>query len=50
MDGTENNIIWEEEDATDRDSDRDLLDPDSDKDLHAVFDEESIDGDFLGFS
>ena len=32
------------------DSDRDLLYTDSDKELHAVFDEESIDEDFLGFA
>ena len=44
MDGTEANIIWEEEAANDGDSDGDLLYPDSDKELCAVFDE-----DFLGF-
>ena len=48
MDGTEDDIIWEEEAANDNDSDRDLLYPDSDKELRAVFDE-SIDEDFLGF-
>ena len=32
------------------DSDRDLLYPDSEKELRAVFDEKSIDEDFLGFS
>ena len=37
-------------DANDGDSDIDLLYPDSDKELSAVFDEESIDEDFLGFS
>ena len=48
MDGIEDDIIWEEEAAND--SDGDLLYPDSDKELHAVFHEESIDKDFLGFS
>ena len=52
MDGSEDDIIWEEEAANDGDSDRDrdFLYPDSDKELRAVFDEESIDEDFLGFS
>ena len=50
MDGTEDDIIWEEKAANDGDSDEVLLDPDSDKELCAVFDEESIDEDFLGFS
>ena len=48
MDGTEDDIIWEEEAANDNDSDRDLLYPDSDKELRGVFDG-SIDLDFLGF-
>ena len=39
-----------EEVANDVDSDGDLLYPDLDKELHAVFDEESIDEDFLEFS
>ena len=42
MDGTEDDIIWEEEDANngdrDVDSDGDLLYPDSDKKIRAVFD------------
>ena len=46
-------IIWEEEAANDSDSDvdsdGDLLYPDSAEELRAVFDEESIDEDFLGF-
>ena len=55
MDGTEYDIIWVEEEAanygdSDVDSDGDLLCPDSDKELRAIFDEESIDEDFLGFS
>ena len=54
MYGTEDDIIWEEEAANDGDSDVDsdgkLLYPDLDKELRAVFDEESIDEDFLGFS
>ena len=50
MDGTEDDIIWEEEAANDGDSNGDLLYPDSDKELRAVFNEESIDEDFLGFS
>ena len=53
MDGIEDDIIWEEEAANDGDSDvdsnRDLLYTDSDMELCAVFDEESIDEDFLGF-
>ena len=49
MDGTDDDIIWEEEAANDGDSDGDLLYPDSDKELRAVFDKESIDEDFLGF-
>ena len=49
MDGTDD-IIWKEEAANDSDSDGDLLYPDSDKLWLAVFDEESIDEDFLGFS
>ena len=52
MDMTEDIII---EDAAndsdgDVDSDRDLLYHDLDKELRAVFDKESIDEDFLGFS
>ena len=50
MDGTEDDIILEEEAANDMYSDVDLLYPDSDKELSAVFDEESIDEDFLRFS
>ena len=54
MNGTEDDIIWEEEAANDGDSDVDsnryLLSPNSDKELRAVSDEESIDEDFLGFS
>ena len=50
MDGTEDDMIWEEAAASDGDSDVDLLYPDSDKELRAIFDEESIDEDFLGFS
>ena len=50
MDGTEDDDIWEDEAANDVDSDRDLLYPDSDNELCAVFYEESIDEDFLGFS
>ena len=54
MDGTEDNIILEEVAANDGDrdvdSDVDLLYPDLDKALHVIFDEESIDEDFLGFS
>ena len=54
MDGTSDNIIWEEEAANDSDcymdSDGDLLYPDTDKELSAVFDKESIAEDFLGFS
>ena len=50
MDGTEDNNIWEEEAANDGDSDVDSLYPESDKELRAIFDEESIDEDFLGFS
>ena len=46
MDGTEDEIIWEE-DANDGDSDGDLLYPELEKELCAVFDEESIDEDFL---
>jgi len=49
MDGTED-IIWEEEAANDGESNMDLLYLDLDKELRAVFDEESIDEDFLGFS
>ena len=49
MDGTEDDDVWEEA-ANDNDSDGDFLNPDSDKELCAVFDEESIDEDFLGFS
>ena len=53
MDGT-GDIIWEEEAANDGDSDGDsdidLLYPDCSKELRAVFDEESIDKDFLWFS
>ena len=40
----------EEEAANDGDSNGDLLYPDSDKELRAVFNEESIDEEFLGFS
>ena len=47
MDGTEDDILWEEKAANDSDSDMDLLHPDSDKELCAVFDKESIDKDFL---
>ena len=50
MDGTEDDIIWEEEAANDGDSDGYLLYPDSDRELRAVFDEESIDEDVLVFS
>ena len=50
MDGTEDDIIWEEEAANEGDGDLDLLHPDSDKELRAVYNEESIDEDFLGFS
>ena len=54
MDGTEDDIILEEEAAnhgdSNADSDGDLLYPDSDKELRAVFDEESIGKDFLEFS
>ena len=50
MDGTEANIIWEEEAANDGDSDGDLFYPESGKELRAIFDEESIDEDFFGFS
>ena len=54
MDGTEDDIIWDEEDVNDSDSDvhsdGDLLYPDSDKELSAIFDEESIGEEFLGFS
>ena len=50
MDSTEDDIIWEEEATNDGDSDGDLLDPDSDKELCAIFEEESIDEDFRGFS
>ena len=39
--------FWAEEAAKDSDSDGDLLYPDSDKELHAVFEEESTDEDFL---
>ena len=54
MDSTEDDIFCKEEAAndgdSDMDSDRDFLHPDSDKELRAVFDEESIDKDFLTFS
>ena len=54
MDSTEDDIFWEEEAANDgdsnMDSDGDFLHPDSDKSISAVFDEESIDKDFLTFS
>ena len=54
MDGTEDDTIWEEEAANDGysnvDSDEHLLYPDCSKELRAVFDEESIDKDFLWFS
>ena len=54
MDGTEDDIIWEEEAAnvgdSDVNSDVDLLYPDLDKELRAVYNEESIDEDFLRFS
>jgi len=49
MDGTEDDIIWEEEAANDGDSDGDLLYSDSDKELRAVIDEERIGEDFLRF-
>ena len=52
-DSTEDDIIWEKaanDGDSDTDSDGNLLQPDSDKELHAVFDEESFDEDFLGFS
>ena len=48
--GTGDDIIWEEEAANDGDSDEDMLYPDSDKELCAIFNEERIDEDFLGFS
>ena len=52
--GTEDDIICEEQVTNDGDSDVDsdanLIYPDSDKELCAVFDMESIDEDFLGFS
>ena len=54
MDGTEDDIIWEEEAAndgdSDMDSDGDFLHPDLDKSISAVFAEESIDKDFLTLS
>ena len=49
MDGTEDDIIWEEA-ANDGDSDMHLLYLDSEKELRALFDEESIDEVFIGFS
>ena len=57
MDGTEDDIIWEdelqeEEAATQEDpdsEDEDLLYPDSDTDLRAIFEADSEDEDFLGF-
>ena len=50
MNGTEANIIWEEEAANDHDSDTGLFFPDSNKELRAVLVEESINEYFLGFS
>ena len=50
MDGTEDDITWEEVAANDGDSDGDLLYPNSDKELHAVFHEESNDENFRGFN
>uniref|UniRef100_A0A8C4QGB8 HTH CENPB-type domain-containing protein n=1 Tax=Eptatretus burgeri TaxID=7764 RepID=A0A8C4QGB8_EPTBU len=49
MNGTEDDI-WKEETVNDSDSNVDLLSLDSDKELRAIFDEESIDEDFLRFS
>ena len=54
MDGTDDDIILEDEAANDGDSDvdsdEDLLHPDLNKELCAIFDEESIDEDFVRFS
>ena len=53
MDGTEDDIIWEEaanDCDSDVDSDGDLLYPDSDKELCTILDKESIDEDLLKFS
>ena len=50
MDGTEDNIIWEEEAANDHDSERDLFYPDSNKELRTVFIKESINECFLGLA
>ena len=47
---TEDDIIWKEEAANDGDSCGVLLYPDLYKEFCAIFDEESIDKDFLRFS
>ena len=50
MDGTEDDIICEEEANPNGDNDGDLLYLDLDKELRAIFDEESIEEDFFEFS